>query len=561
MRIGILGRTSSEDQAERGTIKNQIEFGEKYCDLHKLKIAEWYLDDGVSGTIPLEQRPEGARLLADAKAGNIDLLLIYKLDRLGRSARIILNAVYELEQYGVKIRSMTEPFDTGDPSGRFLLTILAGVADLERETILERMWYGANRAARAGKWLGGIVPFGYLVNDDGFLTINEETLPGTYMGEADVVRLIYRLLVEQHYSTIKIADYLNALGIPTAYTRDSRLMKHGKRKVKTSGIWRPSRVRAIVINATYKGLHQYGKRSAKKREIIEREVPAIVSVDIWERAQQVLHENQIEAPRNSRHNYLLRGLIKCGTCGLTYQGISYNGPKNKPKNYYVCGGKVAYRGPLLGKCKSKNVPQDWIENLVWNNCVEFIQNPGKALEELATSMKEKKSDAGKIAEEITTIQRAVDDKEVEKQSILDLFRKKIINSKDVEIQLQKIGKEKQALEIRMKELKRQADNEEDMAYRFDSAAELLHILQQKLNDDTPFEVKREIVKTLVKEIIINTDFKDGPRPRATVTVKYAFFNGVARTDAPAAITATRLNSAAAPRCRLKGIWGKFPGPL
>ncbi|WP_406795786.1 MULTISPECIES: recombinase family protein [Brevibacillus] len=51
---------------------------------------------------------------------------------------------------------MTKPFDTGDPSGRFLLTILAGVADLERETIIDRLWYGANRAARAGKWLGGI---------------------------------------------------------------------------------------------------------------------------------------------------------------------------------------------------------------------------------------------------------------------------------------------------------------------------------------------------------------------------------------------------------------------
>ncbi|KJR99585.1 MAG: DNA recombinase [Peptococcaceae bacterium BRH_c4a] len=539
MRIGVLGRTSSEDQAERGTIQNQVEFATKYCDLHQLEIAEWYLDDGISGTIPLEQRPAGARLHEDAKAGRIDLILIYKLDRLGRSARIILNAVYELEQYGVKIRSMTEPFDTGDPSGRFLLTILAGVADLERETILERMWYGANRAARAGKWLGGIVPFGYFMNEDGFLAVNEEPLPGTYMSEADVVRLIYKLLVEQHYSTIKTADYLNALSVPTAYTRDSRMVKHGKRKVKTSGIWRPSRVRAIVISTTYKGLHQYGKRSAKKREIIEREVPAIVSVDIWERAQQVLHENQIEAPRNSRHNYLLRGLIKCGICGLTYQGITYKGPGNKPKNYYVCGGKTAYRGPLLGKCKSKNVPQDWIENLIWNDCVEFIQNPEKALEELAASMKGKKSDAGEIAEEIKSIQHTIDNKEIEKQSILDLYRRTIINGFDVEIQLQKIGQEKQTLENRIKELKRQADNEDDLAYKYDSAEELLRILQQKLNNDPPFEVKREIVKTLVKEIVINTDFTDGSRPRATVTAKYAFFNGVACTDVPAAITVIR----------------------
>src|SRR5690606_11510668 len=129
--------------------------------------------------------------LEDAQAGRFELLLIYRLDRLGRSARIILNAVYDLEQYGIKIRSMTEPFDTSDPSGRFLLTVLAGVADLERETILERMWHGANRAAREGKWLGGIVPYGYKLDEEGYLQINEAPLPGMDMSEADVVRLIY----------------------------------------------------------------------------------------------------------------------------------------------------------------------------------------------------------------------------------------------------------------------------------------------------------------------------------------------------------------------------------
>ncbi len=173
IRLACYARVSSDDQAERGTIQNQIEFATKYCDLHQLGPIEWYKDDGVTGTIPLEMRPDGARLLEDAKTGRLDLLLIYKLDRLGRSARVILNSVYELEQHGVKIRSMTEPFDTGDPSGRFLLTILAGVADLERETILDRMWHGANRAARSGKWLGGIVPYGYRVNEEKYLEVNE----------------------------------------------------------------------------------------------------------------------------------------------------------------------------------------------------------------------------------------------------------------------------------------------------------------------------------------------------------------------------------------------------
>jgi site-specific DNA recombinase len=98
-----------------------------------------------------------------------------------------LNGVHTLEQYGIKIKSMTEPFDTSDPSGRFLLTILAGVADLERYNILERLWHDANRAARNGKWLGGICLYGYYVDNEGFLAVSITPLPGFEMSESDVV--------------------------------------------------------------------------------------------------------------------------------------------------------------------------------------------------------------------------------------------------------------------------------------------------------------------------------------------------------------------------------------
>lgn len=552
MKVGIYCRVSSEEQQERGTIENQIEFATKYCDLHNLDIVEWYKDDGITGTIPLEIRPAGVRILDDAKANRFDLLLIYRLDRLGRSARIILNAVYELEQYGVKIRSMTEPFDTGDPNGRFLLTILAGVADLERETILERMWYGANRAARAGKWLGGIVPYGYHLAE-GYLEISRDPLPGTDLSEADVVSLIFRLIVENKYSTIRIADYLNALRIPTSYTKDNRLVKQGKRKVKTAGVWRPGRIRSIIVNTTYKGLHLYGKRSQKNRELISREVPAIVSEDIWEKAQLVLRENQLEAFKNCKQQYLLRGKIVCGKCGLTYHGVSYNGPQRKPKAYYVCGGKTAYRGPLQGKCTSKNVPKEWIEDLVWKTCTGFINNPGEALDELAANMEEKKSHNANLKTEIEMVSKAAGEMEVEKQSILDLYRKRIINAHDVELQLQKIDRERTAIENRIMELNRQIESKDNLVERYDTVEKLLTDMRSMIQESPPFEVKRKIVKTLVKEIVVDTEISEYGRPHAIVTVKYTFVKDVVGTRALAVITATNLKIAAALRWRSKDI--------
>ncbi|GEC88152.1 recombinase family protein [Brevibacillus brevis] len=69
MRLAVYARTSSDDQAERGTIENQLEFARKYADLHQLEIVKWYKDDGVTGTIPLEARPAGHELLQDAKDG------------------------------------------------------------------------------------------------------------------------------------------------------------------------------------------------------------------------------------------------------------------------------------------------------------------------------------------------------------------------------------------------------------------------------------------------------------------------------------------------------------
>ncbi|WP_039944451.1 recombinase family protein [Thermicanus aegyptius] len=527
MKVAIYARVSSEDQQERGTIGNQTEFAQKYCDLHQLDVLHWYLDDGISGTIPLEEREEGKKLLEDAKAGKIDLLLIYRLDRLGRSARIILNAVYDLEQNGVKIRSMTEPFDTGDPSGRFLLTILAGVADLERETILERMWLGANRAARSGKWLGGIVPYGYRVNKDGFIEVNEDFLPGFDMSEADVIRLIYRLVGEQGMSTIKLADYLNALGIPPSYVKDARMVTQGKRKVATSGIWLPGRIRNMIVNTTYKGIHYYGKRTNKKRELIKREVPAIVSEELWQKAQDALKQNQIEAMRNSKRKYLLRGLIKCGVCGLTYHGSVFG---KELKAFYLCGGKTSYHGPFKEKCVSKNVPAEWVEELVWNDCVNFIRNPGSAMMEMAATFEERTFHKKEILAELESVKKALNEKEEEKQSILDLYRRKLIGSTDVEIQLQRISKEKDSLELRIADLENELRLEDGMAKQFFSVEELLKDLRSKIEGDPPFEVKREIIKTLVKEVVVHTIPKERGRPNATVTVHFTFSKDVPRTD-------------------------------
>src|ERR1019366_1336358 len=271
MPVALYLRVSTEEQRERQSIVTQREFGHRYCELHGLPICEVFADDGISGTVPIETRPAGKRALEAARQGKFDQLLVYKLDRLGRETRLILNGVAELEKLGVRIRSMTEEFDTGTSTGRLMLTLLSGFASHERDVIRERSVAGTNRVAEAGAWLGGIVPYGYRKvgeKRDARLVISQDPISGVAMSEAEVIREVFRMAALERKSCRVIATRLNDLLVPCAYARDDRLILRGKRKQRTSGVWRPGRVRGLITNKTYMGTHEFGKRSVSERPII-----------------------------------------------------------------------------------------------------------------------------------------------------------------------------------------------------------------------------------------------------------------------------------------------------
>lgn len=136
----------------------------------------------------------------------------------------------ELEKHGVRVRSMTEEFDTATATGRLMLTMLSGFAAHERELIRERSVAGTNRKVEAGVWLGGVVPYGYRKvgeRGEGRLVVSEEPIPRFELSEAEVIRTIYRMCAIEKKSCQKISDLLTRLGIPcsSAATADP-----GKRK-------------------------------------------------------------------------------------------------------------------------------------------------------------------------------------------------------------------------------------------------------------------------------------------------------------------------------------------
>jgi site-specific DNA recombinase len=226
-RIALYLRVSSEEQRDRETIEIQRKFLDEYCRLYGLEVAEVYADDGVSGTVPLHERPEGRRLLEDAREGKFDTLLVYKLDRLGRTLLVIVDAHDRLDAAGASLRSAREPIDTSNPSGRLIFQMLASFAEYDRENIRERTQAGMHRAFRSGKHFGRI-PYGYRADGDARLEVVPE--------EAQIAREIITNIAEG--STLyREAKRLNDLGVPSPGWR----YVGAERKPAGRGRPRPSR--------------------------------------------------------------------------------------------------------------------------------------------------------------------------------------------------------------------------------------------------------------------------------------------------------------------------------
>jgi site-specific DNA recombinase len=280
-RVALYLRVSSEEQRDRETIELQRDFLEQYRSLMELEVADVYKDDGISGTTPLHERPEGRRLLEDAREGKFGTVLVYKLDRLGRSLLVIVDAHDRLQGAGVALRSATEPIDTSTPSGRLIFQMLASFAEYDRGTIRERTQAGLHRAYRNGRHMGP-VPFGYRASPkDRRLEVVEE--------EAEVVRQIFANIAGG--STLYAeAKRLNTLGIqPPSW-------KYASTKTPATK-WREPTLRLIARQTAYSGVHEVKLSTG---EVVKQKVPQIVAPELQQRALAP----QVPLDRA----YLLRGL-------------------------------------------------------------------------------------------------------------------------------------------------------------------------------------------------------------------------------------------------------------
>lgn len=492
-KVALYCRVSSDDQKERDTISNQIEILRTYIEMkEELELVDEFLDDGVSGTIPFEERPGGKNLIEKAKVNSFDSILVYKIDRFGRDTLSGLSAVELLSKYDVEIISLTEPFDLSTPTGRFQFINYLNMAELDRNNILDRMFLGASRAAKQGKWLGGIVPYGYFKNKEGYLEVNDT--------EAIVVRKIFDMYVTDNMTGLDIAIYLNNTGIDCNYAARGTGKKN---KTDKKSLWAPSTIQRILSNTTYMGIHEYGKRSTKRKEPIVRSVPSIIPTEVFDKAKKLRTHNTKIAKRNSpNRDFLLRTLIKCNECGRTYYGVFYR----KSPSVYSCSGKKKINKDLYGtKCSNVNLVADDIEEYVWNMCKELILNIDDYVIETDNSIEK-----DELITVLSNLNNKIVDLDKEKNNILKLYRKNLIDDTDLEEQLKDIKNElnnHNKLIDTVNEKLKILDNKDLVVSDFKQ-----HIEEYRNNlDNISNTDKMDIIRLLLKEIIVSSRVEDGEK--------------------------------------------------
>ena len=179
--------------------------------------------------------------MGECRDGNVDVIVVAKLDRFTRSSRHLANAMAELEDLGVGFASLAESVDSTTASGRMFRTLLGAFAEFERERITERMMEGHRRIIEAGGWTGGPPPFGYRAVSSG--TMKKLALDDG--GEAETVRLAVSMVVDQGCSAYEAAKRLNALG-------------KGPRRAAR---WSHQNLRRVLLDETIAGRWKWGKQS------------------------------------------------------------------------------------------------------------------------------------------------------------------------------------------------------------------------------------------------------------------------------------------------------------
>jgi len=357
-RCAIYTRKSSEEGLEQSfnSLDAQREACESYITSQQHEgwsiLPNQYNDGGFSGGNT--ERPALQQLINDIKKGKIDVVIVYKVDRLSRSLADFVKIIDLFDQHEVSFASITQQFNTSSSMGRLTLNVLLSFAQFEREVTSERIRDKIAASKKRGMWMGGVVPLGYDVIEKKLVVNNNE---------AKIVKHIYERYIK--LGTVrKLKEELDAEGY-LSKQRDKDQCRGGGKPFSRGALY------ALLKNPLYIG------KVAHQGKLFEGQHGAILDADLWNQAQSLLNENrQHNQSRNSAKDpSLFAGLIVDDNDNPMSPSHTRKG--NIRYRYYVSQAVLQYREADAGSVL--RISANKIEGPVIKRLMQWLQMPDKLL--------------------------------------------------------------------------------------------------------------------------------------------------------------------------------------
>jgi site-specific DNA recombinase len=478
-RAALYARVSTDIQAKEGySLAEQIRLNEAYCEQHAYVVVDRYMDDISGETI---ERPAMRKALERAARKEIDVLVVLEMDRFARepAPQYILQA--EFARYEVAIEFVNEDYGDGsDPMQNFRKLLAVGIASLERQRIKERSRRGKNGKARENKAPFSRPPYGYALSRQHGLELKPD--------EALVVQQIFEWYTHDRIGLISIRNRLNQQSVPT----------------RSKAPWAVSTISKILKNTVYAGYTAWGKTRVQNKKIVKQapeewiqvETPALVTQAVFEAAQKQCKANTYQSKRNTKHEYLLRGMLICGRCGRRYSAVANNGINNDGR--YQCNSKVNVYGDF---CRGGTLKAEQTDAAVWSLICEYLDNPdaiAAAIDQHNAQSAEKRE---VFEQRRNLLDRELANVERQMRSLVDLFLdsqvpKDILDQKQRLLIRQKSDYEYQLGQLATPVTLSKVDKQTVLA-----VCERLRAALHQLNIDK----KREVLRLLNVQVTVNED--------------------------------------------------------
>jgi len=383
IRCAIYTRKSTDEGLEQefNSLDAQRESAEAYIASQRHEgwvcVADRFDDGGFTGGNM--DRPALRRLVTRIESGDVDCVVVYKVDRLSRSLLDFARMMELFDKHSVTFVSVTQQFNTTSSMGRLTLNILLSFAQFEREIISERTRDKLAAARRKGKWIGGIPVLGYDIDlQSSKLIVNED--------EAERVRAIYHLYME-YKALIPVVQEIERRGWRNKLWTTKKGLERGGKLFTKNSLYR------LLTNVLYTGNVEY------KGAIYKGEHTGIVDVNLWQQVRDALRRNGSTGGKYVRNKYgaLLKGLLYCASCG-TGMVHTYTSKDTKRYRYYVCL-NAQQRG--WSSCPTKSLNAHEIETAV----IDHIRNIGSNEKIITATAAKVREESDKRLTELETEKR------------------------------------------------------------------------------------------------------------------------------------------------------------